>query len=239
MNSILPNIYLRFSHSSKCGIVLFCALALLSSFSVFQNTVNDPDAAALLQKVSDKYKAYKNISAGFKLLIVKPKPKPEDNDRKFTDTLDGTVLLEGAKFNIQINGQQIYCDGKNVWTYIVADKEAQVNYFEESDDVFSPSKIFTMYSDGYSYRVKEKKTIGNKSYTIIEMSPVNKKASYFKIDVSIDEATLQIAESKIYERNGVRYIYKLTKQNYNTATTEASFTFDVKRFPGVKLVDLR
>lgn len=239
MNSLIPNTYSILSKKAKSGLVLLGTLTLLSSFIFLQTTVNDPDASALLQKVSDKYKAYKNISATFKLLIIKPKPKPEDDERKFTDTLDGTVLLEGAKFNILMNGQQIYCDGKNIWTYISADKEAQVNYFEESDDVFSPSKIFTMYSDGYSYRVKEKKNIGNKPYTVIEMSPVNKKASYFKIDVTIDESTLQITESKIYERNGVRYLYKLTKQNFNSSTTDGNFTFDIKRFPGVKLVDLR
>jgi outer membrane lipoprotein carrier protein len=69
--------------------------------------------------------------------------------------------------------------------------------------------------------------------------PPNKKLSYFKIDVSIDEATLQIVESKIYEKSGVRYVYKITKQTPNTTTTADSFTFDAKKYPGVKVVDLR
>ncbi|MCS6933698.1 MAG: outer membrane lipoprotein carrier protein LolA [Chitinophagales bacterium] len=206
---------------------------------VNQTTINEPEAAALLQKVSDKYKSYKNISASFRLLISRPKVKPDDDERKLTDTIDGTVLLEGAKFHIQMDGQQIYCDGKNVWTYIASDKEVQVNYFEENEESFSPSKIFSMYAEGYSYRIKEKKTVGNKPCTVVEMSPVNKKVSYFKIDVTIDDNTQQITESKIYERNGVRYIYKITKQSYNISTSDASFTFDVKRFPGVKVVDLR
>jgi len=217
--------------------VLF--LFTVSVFSQAQNPANDTEAAALLQKASEKYKTYKNISANFKLVIQRPKVKPTDDDKKYIDTLKGKVLLQGAKFNISIKDQQIICDGKNIWTYSPTDKEVQVNYFEESDDIFSPSKIFTLYKDGYLYQIKEKKQINGKNVTVIEMSPSNKKVSFFKMDVSIDNATLQITESKIYEKNGTRYIYKLAKQSYNTATNEDSFTFDPKKYSGVKVVDLR
>ncbi|MBP6730920.1 MAG: outer membrane lipoprotein carrier protein LolA [Chitinophagales bacterium] len=207
-------------------------------FSQAANSANDEQAAALLQKVSAKYSGYKNVAADFKLLIQRPKLKPEESDKKYTDTLTGKILLQQAKFSVSIKDQQIICDGKNIWTYNPGDKEVQVNYFEETDDIFSPAKIFSMYKEGYMYQIKEKKTVGGKNLTVIEMAP-NKKLSYFKIDVSIDEATLQIVESKIYEKSGVRYVYKITKQTPNTTTTADSFTFDAKKFPGVKVVDLR
>lgn len=222
-------------------IVLF--LLFFTSFSAFSqsntSSVNDPEATALLKKVSDKYKSYKNISADFKLLVIRPKVKPSDDERKLTDTISGKVLLEASKFHITIKDQHIMCDGKNIWTYVPADKEVQVNYFEETDDIFSPSKIFLLYKEGYSYQVKEKKVLNGKNVTVIEMSPAAKKASYFKIDVVIDDATLQIVESKIYEKNGVRYVYRLVKQTPNTTTTTESFVFDAKKYPGVKVVDLR
>jgi outer membrane lipoprotein-sorting protein len=224
----------------RLSLLLLAILYFSYAFSQnASNATNDPEATALLQKVSEKYKAYKNISATFKLLVQKPKVKANDDERKLIDTLSGKILLEGAKFNITINNQQIICDGKNIWTYIPADKEVQVNYFEESDDVFSPSKIFTFYQEGYSYRLKEKKTLAGKNVTVIEMSPGSKKVSYFKIDVTIDDATLQIVESKIYQKNGMRYVYILSKQTYNSATTSDSFAFDASRHPEVKVVDLR
>lgn len=222
-------------------LVLF--LVFFTSFSSFAqstgSSLNDPEATALLKKVSDKYKSYKNVSADFKLLVVRPKMKPTDDERKLTDTITGKVLLEGSKFHITVKDQHIICDGKNIWTYVPADKEVQVNYFEETDDIFSPSKIFSLYKEGYTYQIKEKKVQGGKNVTVIEMSPTGKKASYFKIDVVIDDAALQIVESKIYEKNGTRYIYRLTKQTPNTATTTESFIFDAKKYPGVKVVDLR
>lgn len=216
-------------------LLVFSQLFAQNSASSF----NDPEATALLQKVSEKYKSYKNISSSFKLLVQKPKVKATDDERKLTDTLTGKILLEGAKFNISISNQQIICDGKNIWTYIPADKEVQINYFEETDDVFSPSRIFSFYKEGYSYQLKEKKAIAGKAVTVIEMSPANKKASYFKIDVAIEEATLQIVESKIYQKNGMRYVYLLSKQTYNSNSSVESFSFDSSKHPGVKVVDLR
>jgi hypothetical protein len=71
------------------------------------------------------------------------------------------------------------------------------------------------------------------------MSPSNKKASYFKIDVSIEEASLEILQSKIYQKNGTRYLYRLTKQSPNVTTNADTFSFDEKKYPGVKIVDLR
>lgn len=218
--------------------VAICFLFVISAFAQ-ANTLNDTAATHLLQRVSDKYKSYKNISAGFKLLVINPKVKPTDDEKKLTDTLKGDVTLEGAKFKINIKDQQVICDGKNIWTYIPDDKEVQVNYFEDNDDVFSPSKIFTFYKDGFSYQIEERKTVGGKTLTVIEMVPSNKKTTYFKIQVTIDETALQIVESKIFDKNGTRYVYKITKQTPNTATTADSFTFDAKKYPGVKVVDLR
>ncbi len=214
-------------------------ISATATFSQTSNSGNDTEASNLLKRVSEKYKAYKNISAEFKLVIQRPKLKPEEGDKKYTDTLKGKIQMQGPKFNIDIKGQRIICDGKNIWTYSAKDKETQINYFEETDDIFSPSKIFSLYKDGIMYQVKEKKEVNGKSITVIEMSPPSKKASYFKIDVSIDEATLQLMESKIYEKNGVRYVYKFIRQTSDANLSDEFFTFDAKKFPGVKVVDLR
>jgi len=220
-------------------VTIISLAAKVSVFAQKDNPANDAEAGALLQKVSEKYKTYKNISANFLLIIQHPKIKPEDDDRKYTDTLKGQITLQDSKFKIAVKNQQIFCDGKNIWTYVTGEKEVQLNVYEESDDVFSPSKIFMLYKAGYLYQIKEKKTVNGKNYTVLEMAPPNKKLTYFKIDITVDDASLELVESKVYEKNGVRYIYKLTKQTPNVATTDDTFTFDGKKHPGVKVVDLR
>jgi len=230
----VPNYRMKF----QSFLILLLVFISANSFQK-QNPIQDKEATDLLQKVSEKYKGYKTISANFQLLTQRPKLKPEDDDKKYIDTLSGQVVLQGAKFKIHTRQQQVICDGKNIWTYAPEDKEVQVNLFQESDDVFSPSKIFSLYKEGYLYQVKEKKTAGAKKLVVIETAPNNKKSTYFKIDITIDETNLQITESKVYEKNGVRYIYKLTKQTFNAPATDDEFTFNTKKFPGVKVVDLR
>jgi outer membrane lipoprotein-sorting protein len=223
----------------KIIVLLLLSQSLLSFSQKQAVSINDPEAAALLQKVSDKYKSYKSIEADFTLTTIRPKLKPDEPDSKYTDEQTGRIYLKGNKFKISLSGHEIICDGKNIWTYTLNTKEAQVNYYEDNDEIFSPTKIFTIYKEGYSYQVKEKKVFQGKNITIIEMSPSNRKVSFFKIDVGVDVASANVLESKIYEKSGTRYIYKVNKLNSSVTLSDEFFSFDVKKFPGVNVVDLR
>jgi outer membrane lipoprotein-sorting protein len=223
----------------KIIVLLLLSQSLLSFSQKQAVSINDPEAAALLQKVSDRYKSYKSIEADFTLTTIRPKLKPDEPDSKYTDEQTGRIYLKGNKFKISLSGHEIISDGKNIWTYTLNTKEAQVNYYEDNDEIFSPTKIFTIYKEGYSYQVKEKKVFQGKNITIIEMSPSNRKVSFFKIDVGVDVASANVLESKIYEKSGTRYIYKVNKLNSSVTLSDEFFSFDVKKFPGVNVVDLR
>jgi outer membrane lipoprotein-sorting protein len=202
-------------------------------------TYIEDEADIALQKMSLRYESYKSIKADFKLLVVQPKTKPTDDESKLTDTILGTIFLKSEKFKVQFPGQEIYCDGKNIWAFDMRTKEVQLDLFEENDDVFSPAKLFNFYKTGFSYQVKEKKTINGKKVIVVEMSPVNKKTSYFKIDATIDEANSQLLQTKLYSKNGVRYIYTILAEKANIDWSEDFFVFDAAKHPGTKLVDLR
>ncbi|MCW3124715.1 MAG: outer rane lipoprotein carrier protein LolA [Bacteroidetes bacterium] len=203
------------------------------------SAVADPEAGALLEKAAARYKSFKGVEADFVLTTIRPKLKPEDSDSKYTSNDNGKLYMKGSKFKIAMNGNDIYCDGKTIWSYSPRSKEIQVNDYEESQETFSPTKIFSVYKEGYSYQIKEKKTFGGKNVTVVELSPQNKKVSFFKIDVAIDDATSDVMESKVYEKSGVRYIYKISKLNTSNALADDFFVCDPKKYPGAKVVDLR
>jgi outer membrane lipoprotein-sorting protein len=203
------------------------------------SVVADPEAGALLEKAAAKYKAIKGIDADFVLTTIRPKLKPEDPDSKYTSDDKGKLYMKGSKFKIIMNGVEVYCDGKTIWSYSPKSKEIQVNDYEESKETFSPTKIFSVYKEGYSYQIKEKKTYNGKNVTVIELAPQNKKVSFFKIDVAIDDATDDVMESKVYEKSGIRYIYKIAKLNTSIVLSDDFFTCDPKKYPGAKVVDLR
>lgn len=48
-----------------------------------------------------------------------------------------------------MDGQEIYCDGKTMWTYLKDANEVQIsNYNPKSSDI-NPSEIFTVYEKGF------------------------------------------------------------------------------------------
>ncbi len=221
-------------------------LYILCFFSAFilsaqekPKSYNDDESELLLKKVAAKYQVYKNIKADFQLLAIQPKIKPTDSEAKLTDTIKGSITLSGDKFRISMKGQEIFCDGKNLWTYSIADKEVQISLFEESDEVFSPAKIFSFYQDGYSHQMRDRKTFAGKKVAVVELSPINKKVSYFKIDAGFDEATSNLLEAKVYSKNGARYIYQILKEKVNQELSTDYFSFDTKKYPSVRIEDLR
>jgi len=213
---------------TKIAFLYICCFfsTLILSAQEKPKSYNDDESELLLKKVAAKYQAYKNIKADFQLLAIQPKVK-------------GTITLSGEKFRISMKGQDIFCDGKNLWTYSPADKEVQISLFEESDEVFSPAKIFSFYQDGYSHQMRERKTFAGKKVAIVELSPINKKVSYFKIDAGFDEGTLNLLEAKVYSKNGARYIYQIIKERVNQELSADHFSFDAKKYPGVRVEDLR
>ena len=224
----------------KSILSVFAFLVFCGSYAQQKSSnVADPEAGALLEKTAAKYQSIKGMEVDFILTTINPKQKPEEDDSKYTTNINGKLYMKAKRFKIMMNGVEIYCDGKSIWSYSEKSKEAQVNDYEESTETFSPTKIFSVYKEGYSYQIKEKKTFQGKNVTVVELAPVNKKVTFFKIDVAIDDATHELLESKIYEKSGVRYIYKISKINSSSALADDSFTFDPKKNPGVKLVDLR
>ncbi len=201
--------------------------------------VTDSEAGAILEKAGAKYQSLKGLEADFTLTTINPKLKPQDDDSKYTSNNSGQLYMKGKSFKIIMNGNEIYCDGKTIWSFSPKAKEVQINDYEENAETFSPTKIFSVYKEGYSYQIKEKKTYQGKNVTVLELAPMNHKVSFFKIDIAIEDGTNNLLESKVYEKSGVRYIYKIDKLNTSLSLVDSFFIFDNKKYTNIKTVDLR
>jgi outer membrane lipoprotein carrier protein len=57
--------------------------------------------------------------------------------------------------------------------------------------------------------------------------------------VDIDKTSKNIVSTKVFEKNGNRYIYTITGMKTNTDLPASLFVFDSKKYPNVEVVDLR
>jgi outer membrane lipoprotein carrier protein len=216
---------------------LLTGVFMFAGFSVFSQTPgigkSDPDAKKILDNVSAKFKTYKSAIAGFSLKI-------ENSSGKILGTKTGVVNMKGSKYRVNISGQEIFSDGSNIWTYDKSANEVQVTQFDASANTITPQKMFTnFYDKDFLYKLNGETKKGNKRVQEIELTPMDKTKTFFKVLIYIDKANQSIMSSKVYQKTGDQYTYTVTSLKTNTNPPDDLFVFDAKKYPKVEVIDLR
>lgn len=210
---------------------------MLTGITVFSQSSfmgkSDLAAKKILDNVSAKFKTYKSVTANFSLRI-------ENSAGKVQGTKSGIVNMKGSKYRVNISGQEIYSDGNNIWTYDRSANEVQLTKFDPSANTITPQKMFTnFYDKDFLYKLNSEKKSGNKVIQQIELTPIDKTKTFFKVLVDIDKNSRNIVSTKVFEKNGNRYIYTVTGMKTNAPLSESLFVFNSKNHPNVEVVDLR
>jgi outer membrane lipoprotein carrier protein len=194
---------------------------------------NDPDAKKALDQLSAKMKTYKTLQADFTLRIENAAGKVEGSKK-------GTVYLKGSQYHISITGQEIFCDGKNSWSYDKSTNEVTINKVDPTVKTITPEKFFTnFYDKDFLYKLNGDVKQDNKTLQEIELTPVDKTKNFYKVYLYIDKKTKTIYSLKSLEKNGAKDIITVNKLNGNTVISEDLFVFNKAKYPGVEEVDLR
>jgi outer membrane lipoprotein-sorting protein len=194
---------------------------------------NDPEAKAILDAVSAKFKTFKTVQASFVY-------KVENAAGKALSTQKGTILMKGTRYRINFGGQEIFCNGSTVWNYDKAANEVTISKLDASSGMITPQKLFTnFYDKDFLYMLNGEKKVGGKTFQEIEMTPVDKTRAFHKVYVLVDKAAKTINTTKVLEKAGNRYSYTVSSMKTNVAMTDSQFVFDKSKYPGVEEVDLR
>lgn len=214
---------------------LLASFALVCSFSISQQLIaqSDPAAKTILDGVSAKFKTYPAVQSTFTLQV-------EDGKGKVQGVKKGTVYMKSGKYKVDITGQEIFCDGKNVWTYDKAANEVTITKFDGGQGTITPQKLFTnFYDKDFLYKLNGEKKQGAKTIQEIELTPVDKSKPFHKVYVYIDKGSKNISSTKVLEKNGNKYTYTVVSLNGAAKVADDVFVFDKKKYPNVEEVDLR
>jgi outer membrane lipoprotein carrier protein len=216
-------------------LILFTTLFHLSAQAQNKSMgQSDANAKKVLDEVSANFKKYKAVKASFVF-------KNEDAKGKVLGIKKGNLYMKGTKYRITlIGGQDIFCDGVNIWTYDQSANEVTISKFDPVQNTITPQKLFTnFYDKDFLYRLNADKQEAGKQLHEVELTPYDKSKSFFKVYLNIDKNTKNIYSTKIMEKSGVHYIYTVSSLNGNAQVSDDVFVFDQKKYPGVELVDLR
>lgn len=199
------------------------------------NSISESDdnrSTKILNNLSKTYKTYKSIQASF---AVRFKNKQTNTSVKQS----GILYQKGKKFRVNMSGQEIYCDGKTIWTYLKDANEVQISKFDGKTMEINPSKIFTIYEKGFIHKYGGQFSKGSKTLDIIELTPTDKNKSYYKVKLGIDKLANKVKEMSVYSKNGIMTTYVITEFKPNIEISDAYFKFNAKAKPGVIEIDLR
>lgn len=214
----------------KKYLILIVNLLIVNGLAIAQK---DKKATVILDEMSKKYQTMKSFSAAFTYGV-------EGTNAKLTESYKGDVTVKGAKFRLKMAGQEVFANGKDLYTYVKETNECNVTEFNPSEmEDLSPTKIYSIYKKGYKYIFLEEVKEGSQFYEVIELSPEDKSSKVAKVQIKVDKKDKSVKSWKVWDKSGKRSVFRVDKFSPNAPADDKIFTFDKKKYPGVEVVDLR
>ncbi len=207
--------------------IVFCAGTLSAQ--------EDAKAKSILEKVNETTQAFESIKASFTYIM-------ENKEEDIRDENKGDILLKGNKYQLilPLLGLEVYSNGSTVWTYMKDANEVSIAEFDdEMNEMMDPSKIFTIYEEGFTYQFVEEKTSNGKAAYVIDLFPEDEEMEYSKMRIEIEKARMLVSKATMIGREGSNYIVQVDKFTTNSPVSEDSFTFRPEKYPDIEVIDLR
>ena len=201
---------------------LLLIFLLLPSFLFSQERANE-----ILDKVSQKTASYSTIEAHFINTIINEKAGINESQK-------GVLYLQGNLYRLELEEQTIISDGESNWIHLIDEKEVQITEVDDEEESMSPSKMFTIYQEGYK---KQFVSETNSNY-IIDLIP-KESGSFIKIELRINKKEMRIAGFTLFDKNGGSYAYDVKLFKENQTFEKGFFQFNASAHPNVDLIDLR
>jgi len=205
--------------------VIFVFAAIITALTTYAQY--DPEALAVLDAMSSKYKKIPSFQANFSQQMI-------NEGAGIDETIKGEIAVKGDMYVLKVAGQEIYNNATDVYTYSAEIQEVTVSTFDPEEQEITLGNIYDLYKEGYKYVLMSTQGNGDR---IIELSPEKNDKSYHKIRLVIDKND-DLKKFTVFEKTGNQYIYDI-KNFKAVALTDAYFTFDTSKYPDVEVIDFR
>lgn len=215
----------------KLSILSICLALAVSTFA------QDKKAEEILNKLSDKTETYTSIEADFDY-------KMENKQANIEDVQSGKLITKNNKYFLNISGQQIFSDGKTMWTLLEDAGEVQVNAVpdenEMPDDYISPTNILSIWEKGFKYKYDGEETLNGAKVDVVNLYPEKPdEKSFHTIKLYVNKQKNQLEKIAIKGKDGTDFTYIIKKFNTNQPIADSKFTFQKEKYPNVDVIDLR
>lgn len=218
----------------KTGYVIPVILLL---FSLVASGQQDPDAKRILDEFTKKAQESYPVKIGF--LITS-----ESLMDQSTWSSEGELILDGAKYYLQLEDSKIYCDGTTLWHYLIPAEEVYIsdpeNAGSDEDLIFErPQDLFTFYDRDFKYRYTGEVEYEGKKFHHIDLFPKDLNKQYHTITLIIGEEDYQLYRVQTKSKQGLLQTIQINNYQKKIKTTKDTFRFDASQHPEVEEIDIR
>ncbi|MCR9253789.1 MAG: outer membrane lipoprotein carrier protein LolA [bacterium] len=187
----------------------------------------EPEAKAVLDAVSSKYKNMTAFKADFQYRLV-------NEEADINEEMDGSIHIMDDKFKLEMLNRIIFFDGNFIREYDVDFQEYTVRDYESEHEELNLSSMLDLYKDGFKYMVRSQSSNGYE----IELQPEANDKSFFKILMKVD-AKNNVKSFTYYEKNGNLVTTEITNQEEKPGLKASFFDFFKANLEVVDSVDVR
>lgn len=187
----------------------------------------DNKAKSILDLLSKKTKSYSSIKAEFTNTF-------SNTITDLNESQSGTIYLKENAYKLELESQIIISDGETNWIYLIDEEEVNITEIDDEENELNPSKIFTIYEDGYNYKFI------NEGSNVYQINLIPKESSPFsKVELFINKHKMQISSFNMIDKQGSNYKYTIDSFETNIEFNNDFFIFNTKEYPEVEVIDLR
>ncbi|CAL2081179.1 outer membrane lipoprotein carrier protein LolA [Tenacibaculum sp. 190524A02b] len=206
--------------------IAFVLVGIIFSLNIVAQN-SSSKAKHLLDEVSTKMGAYKNMVIGFTSTLVN-KEAGITND----PPIRGNITIAGEKYNLEYLGNNFLFDGKLLAVINHEDKEVNLTKgdLEEEDGFIYPSKLLTFYKEGYNYKMGALKNSKGRKVQYIDLTPIDSNSDIVMVKLGIDAKTKHIYKLIQIGSNGAETTFTISEFKSNQPISEKLFTFNQEKY---------
>ena len=158
------------------------------------------------------------------------------------DGVQGRIVVSGDRYRVEVNGSELYCDGKLLYTFRADEDEVTIERPDPGDRslLSNPPRFFRLEGDDFEVAYKGREDAGGRSLDRLELTPKSPDAGYRSIEIGVDPAD-GMPVQVVYRVDGAAAPLRIRIDRLvpNVPVKDSDFTFDPRMHPGVEVIDFR
>lgn len=230
--------------------ILFLSLIIFfhySSICQIDTITHDPQAKAILDKLSEKTESFEAIRIYFSYTTV-------NKTDSANDSYEGYLYIKGKdKYKLIVPGSEVFSNGTKVWSYLKNEAEMNVSWADPNNtSLLTPSSLLTIYEEGFKYSLKgevdteiSQKIDGvltdvTKTLYVIDLYPEKlNETPYSIIRLWIDKENMKITNIRYFGKDIYDYIVDILEFKTDATVPDLLFEFNANNYPAdVEIIDV-